>query len=92
MTSATLPAGVAVDDRRLERRRQADALGGELVRRCGRLARRQPGEVDRRALEQHAQAPVIGLIELVDAGERLIDLEADAIDFLRVADDARNCP
>ncbi len=35
---------------------------------------------------------MIGLIELVDAGERLLDLQPSAIDFLRIADDAGNRP
>ena len=47
-------------------------------------------ELAMHAGEQPAQRAVIGLVEILDAAERVIDRDALVVDFLRVADHARD--
>ncbi len=42
--------------------------------------------------EKPPQSPVIGLVQALDALQRIVDRNAPVVDFLRVADHARNRP
>src|SRR6185503_19497827 len=47
-------------------------------------------EIAVQAREQTPQRPVIGLVQALDAGKRVVNRDALVVDFLRVADDARH--